>query len=128
MQKVVMGLSASFLLLCSLTFAHGQKATERFIPIGQSPGLSHKVTYMGRIAGVNPGARSITIAGSKGTYTVQITERTQIWLDYTKYKKTNQTGGFADLQLGRTVEVKYKDLQLKALADWIKVEMAESNN
>lgn len=128
MQKVVMGLGGSLLLLCSLTFAHGQKATERFIPIGRSPGLSHKVTHMGKITGVNSRVRSITVAGSMGVHTVKVTERTQIWLDYTKRKMTNQTGNFADLQQGRIVEVKYIDPQRKALADWVKVEMAAPNN
>ena len=111
-----------------VAFAHGQKATEQFIPIGQSPGLSYKVTHLGKITNVNARVRSITVAGSAGTSTVKITERTQIWLDYTKRKMTNQTGNFADLRRGRTVEVKYIDPQRKAVADWIKVEMARPNN
>lgn len=128
MQKAVMGVGGSLLLLCSLTFAHGQKATEQFIPIGQSPGLSYKVTHMGKITNVNARLRSITVAGEMGTHTVKITERTQIWLDYTKRKMTNRTGNFADLQQGRTVEVKYIDPQRKVSADWVKVEMAEPTN
>jgi hypothetical protein len=108
--------------LCAVPHAHAQKMTEQFIPIGQSPGLSHKYTYFGEIIQVNPPARTFTIADSAGPRAVKISTRTHIWLDRTKLKQPNVFGGFADLQKGRRVEVKYEDSARRDVAEWVKVE------
>jgi len=103
--------------------AHGQKATERYIPLGQSPGVSHKLTSIGQIVDVDTPARTVTIVEPAGRRTVSINDTTRIWLDRTKLKETNVTGNFADLQKGRRVEVKYADPQRRQIADWVKVEI-----
>jgi hypothetical protein len=118
------GLAVALSLLCATVYAHGQKATERYIPIGQSPGVSRTHTWIGEITEVDARARTVTIADSAGTHTVQITEKTRIWLDRSKLKKTNLTGRFADLQKGRMVEVKYESPERRDAADWVKVEIA----
>lgn len=105
--------------------AHGQKATERYIPIGQSPGVSQKLTSIGEIADVDELKRTVTLLGPAGQHTVSITDSTRIWLDRTKIKQTNLTGTFADLQRGRRVEVKYQDAQTRQVADWVKVEITQ---
>ena len=105
--------------------AHGQKATERYIPIGQSPGVSQKLTSIGEIADVDQLKRTVTLLGPAGQHTVSITDSTRIWLDRTKLKQTNLTGTFADLQKGRRIEVKYQDAQTRQVADWIKVEITQ---
>jgi len=110
-------------MLCAISHAHGQKATEQFIPIGQSPGVSQKYTWIGEIADVNSVARTVTIADSAGRRTVRITDKTRIWLDRTKLKQTNLSGSFADLQKGRRAEVKYEDPARRDVAEWVKVEM-----
>jgi len=102
--------------------AHGQEATERYIPIGQSPGVSGKLTSIGEITEVDPRERTVTIAEPAGRHTVRITDKTRIWIDRSKLKLTSVTGSFGDLQTGRRVEAKYEDPASREAADWVKVE------
>ena len=125
MRALVNGIGLAIALLGAISYAHGQKETERYIPIGQSPGLSQKYTSIGELAEVDPRAQSVTIADPAGRRTVKITEKTRIWLDRTKLKLTNLTGSFADLQKGRRVEVKYEDPQGGEVAEWVKVEVSQ---
>ena len=118
---------AAFLVasVAALPPAHAQKATEQFIPLGQSPGLSGKLTSIGEIAEADARERTLTVVETAGPRTVKITEKTRIFLDRSKLKQTNLTGTFADLQKGRRVEVKYEDPVLKQAADWVKVEITQ---
>lgn len=105
--------------------AHGQKATERFIPIGQSPGLSGKYSTIGPLTDVNARARTITVADSAGARTVLVTDTTRIWLDRSKLKRSNVTGKFTDFAKGRRVEVKYQSPGDGKIAEWVKVEITQ---
>jgi hypothetical protein len=109
---------------CAMSHAHAQRATERYIPLGQSPGVSQRVTWIGEIAAVDESKRTLTIVEPAGRRTVGITEKTRIWLDRTKLKQPNLTGSFADLQKGRRVEVKVQEAERRQAADWVKVEIA----
>ena len=108
--------------LAGIPPAHGQEATERFIPIGQSPGVSRTLTSIGEIAEVDPRERTVTIAEPAGRRTVRITDKTRIWIDRSKQKLTSLTGSFGDLEKGRRVETKYVDPAERQVADWVKVE------
>ena len=128
--KLVMGVVATGVWLWSgMPSAHGQKATEMFIPIGQSPGLSNTISVIGTIETIDPRGHTIAITGSSGSWSAMITNRTKIWLDKSKLRLPNQKGTFADLQKGLLVEVKYEDPEgrgkAKAAADWIKVQITE---
>jgi len=125
MRALLNGLGLAIALFGAISYAHGQKETELYIPIGQSPGLSQKYTSIGELAEVDPRAKSVTIADPAGRRTVKITEKTRIWLDRSKLKLTNLTGSFADLQKGRRVEVKYDDPQRREVAEWVKVEVSQ---
>lgn len=103
--------------------ASGQQATEMFIPIGQSPGLSNKESVIGTLELVDPGNRMVTISGSSGAQTVGITDQTMIWLDRSEQKQPNQNGGINDLQKGRKIEIKARKGEVKAVAEWIKVQV-----
>ena len=103
--------------------AAGQQATEMFIPIGQSPGLSNKGSVIGTLESVDPGKRMVTISSPSGAQTVGITDRTLIWLDRSEQKQPNQNGAINDLQKGRKVEVKIRKGEPKAVAEWIKVQV-----
>jgi len=103
--------------------ASGQQATEMFIPIGQSPGLSNKESVIGTLESVDPGKRMVTISSPSGAQTVGITDRTMIWLDRSEQKQPNQNGVINDLQKGRKVEVKVRKGEAKAVAEWIKVQV-----
>jgi len=103
--------------------AHGQKATERYIPLGQSPGVSQRLTSIGEIADVDEPKRTVTIVEPGARRTVSITAATRIWLDRTKIKQPSLTGTFSDLQRGRRVEVKFQDAERRQTAEWVKVEI-----
>jgi hypothetical protein len=102
--------------------AFGQEATEMYIPIGQSPGVSSKSSLLGTIESVDPGKRTLTVSGPAGTRKFQITDRTLIWIDRSHQKQRNQTGALADLQPGRKVEIKPEEGAGQAIAKWIKVD------
>lgn len=106
------------------TSAQGQEATERYIPIGQSPGLSGTVTYTGEITGVDPEARIVTLdrPADARRVTVTVTERTRIWLDRSSVGRPNLTGQFADLRQGALAEIHFQDGEPAQVADWIKIE------
>ena len=112
-------------LLCGTYPAHAQKATERYIPLGRSPGLSTRYTTVARIDSVDPTSHTLTASGTLGTLTVKITDRTKIWLDRTPVGLTSVPGEFADCQPGRTIEVKYEDHARKRLAEWVKIQISE---
>lgn len=122
-HSIVIG--ATLALLAGSTAALAQKTTERFIPIGQSPGLSGEHTKMGNIDSFSAQEQTLTMSDASGSYSIQIAEDTHIWLDKSKLGETNEVGDASDLQSGLRVEVKYKDNDPKAGAEWIKVEILE---
>jgi len=124
MVKRYLRLAIVIVLLGGALEASGQQATEMFIPIGQSPGLSGKGSLIGTLESVDPGKRMVTISSSLGAQTVGITDRTLIWLDRSQQKQPNQHGAINDLQKGRKVEVKLRKGEPKAVAEWIKVQVS----
>jgi hypothetical protein len=107
-------------------FAH--EMTERYIPVGQSPGLSGKYSIIGTLQSVNAREQTVAIARPAGTASAKITQRTQIWLDRSKLRQTNLKGTIADLRPGLTVEVKLEGHARGATsgpAEWIKVEIPQ---
>ncbi len=116
------GVAALLVFALAVPVAHGHEFTDRYIPIGQSPGVSGTPQSMiGSIQAVSAQARSLTMSVDGGQRTVTVTDRTRIWIDRSRSAQTNLRGGIADLQSGRRAEVKYDDKN-KALAEWIKVE------
>ena len=105
-----------------------QYTTEEFVPIGASPGVSNIHSIIGKIGTVNQENGSLTVSDSSGvTYLVTNLKGVSIWLDRSKTKGKNEVGSLADLQPGRTVEVKYKgdptNRGTSLTADWVKVEV-----
>jgi len=125
MRTFLSGLGVAIALVSAVFQVHAQKETERYIPLGQSPGVSQKYTSIGEIADVDQQKQMVTIVEPAGRRTVKITEKTRVWLDRTKLKQANLAGSFADLQKGRRVEVKYEDPERQQVADWVKVEIAQ---
>jgi hypothetical protein len=130
LQVLTIVFGVAVILWAGPPYAHGQKATEVFIPVGQSPGLSNVVTVVGTIDQVNPQGRTVAVVGPAGSWRATITERTKVWLDRSKLRLTNQKGTFADLKKGLLVEVKYETSkgrsQGQGPAEWVKVQVPES--
>jgi hypothetical protein len=114
------------LVLGVVAFAHAQKTTERFIPLGQSPGVSGKTTVIGTIGTVDAAAKSLAVQSDAGPQRFTVTDATRIWLDRSAARQSTQTGTWADLRPGRRVEVKFPDGDgaPRTSAEWIKVDAA----
>ena len=117
-----------FCVLCCVlwvavaTPAQGQQATERFVPIGQSPGQSGKTTSIGTVQSVDMQARSVTVAAAEGrVISLTWTDRTRIWLDRSRQQMGAIKGMASDIQIGRRVEVQ-PDRKDAAQVEWIKVD------
>ena len=120
------------LMIATLLLAPGvyaQKATEQYIPIGKSPGISGTYSYIGKIDHVDPQNRTIVVAGPKGKRTIKITDETKIWLDSSEIGKTNGPGSHADCKRGRLCEIKYAyDGETRTEeAEWIKIRVGDSD-
>lgn len=116
-------LAVVLLTFCS-TAAVGQFMTERFVPIGQSPGISGKYSTIGTITEVDTGARTVTVSGEGGERTYEVTDETHIWLDRSDWKLTNLDGSYRDCAVGQRVEIMHRRDD-QSVADWIKVETRE---
>jgi hypothetical protein len=112
------------MLLAVPTAAFAQKATELYIPIGQSPGLSGKYTLMGKIVAVNTPTHTITMTDAAGAQTVTMAPGTRIYLDRGKAGLPNAQGTLADCRTGDAIEVKFVDNAPSRPAEWIKVQKA----
>jgi hypothetical protein len=108
-------------LLAVASVAHAQRATERFIPLGQSPGASGKLTVIGTIVAVDPEKRQIRLEGPAGRVTVALLDSTSIWIDRHEVGLGAATGSFADCHQGRMAEVKYADPDTRQAAEWVKL-------
>lgn len=100
---------------------NAQQTTERYIPIGESPGVSYSYSYLGKIVEVDEAEHTITIEDEKGRHKMRVTEATKIWIDRSKRRRENTTGTYEDCEVGRTVEVMHLKDDSKTAA-WIKIE------
>ena len=118
---------AAALLLWPVGHAHAQKATEIYIPIGKSPGLSGKTTVIGRIRSIDIRRMTMVVAGPDRNWQAVISDRTQIWLDRTTYRLTNLIGSPQDCKPGLLVEIKYegnRGPEHGGHCEWVKVQPA----
>lgn len=101
----------------------GQWATEQYIPIGKSPGISGEYARIGTIDAIDVDARQVTIATQTGPVVVELTENTIVWVDRSKLGKANTAGSVDDLAEGREVEVLSEERERRGEgpAAWIKV-------
>ena len=125
MRKLPIGVALLVVLLGNGSLAHGQRATERFIPLGQSPGVSGKLTTIGTLVAVDPEKRRIRIAGPAGPADVTLQESTRIWIDRHELGLPTLTGSLQDLREGLTAEVKYADPDTRQVAEWVKLQMRD---
>ena len=116
----IVGFVAGALLVPS---AQAQKATEIFIPLGESPGVSGVTSLIGTIESVDRDAGVMTVRSESGEHRVELTVETNIWLDKSRRTERNERGSPADCKKGRKCEVKfvYEDGTPTVRAEWIKI-------
>jgi hypothetical protein len=113
------------LILCVMlwlgftTSIDAQKTTERFIPIGESPGLSGVKTVVGVANQVT--ANSVIIDAQSTTQEIRIAPTTKIYLDRSSTRQPNTLGTMFDITPGATIEVRFLNDISAQPADWIKV-------
>jgi hypothetical protein len=129
LQRTAPARLACRLALAALLGSHAaaglaQKATEMFIPIGQSAGLSGKHTLLARVQSVNPAQRSLTVLHDGTSTTARLGAQTPVWLDRSGLKQANSVGTLGDVKPGMTVEVKFqKNNRSSGDAEWVKVQV-----
>lgn len=121
LSDILLGIVILALACFGISSAHAQQTTERYIPIGQSPGISDKYSYIGDIVAVDAAAHTIVVDSNRGRRTVEVTADTRIWLDRSTIKQTNAVGSYTDCEVGRKVEVMHKRDD-ESVAAWIKIE------
>ena len=125
MLKIWMKTGLAIFSLCLVQSIFAQKSTEMFIPLGQSPGLSGEYTRLGEIDAVNIQNKTLSMSDSAGSYTLKITDRTQLWLDQSQLKLKNMTASMQDIRKGMQAEVKYMKNEQGGAVEWIKIQLVE---
>jgi hypothetical protein len=129
----MMGMHARFsalvgglLVLAAAPSALPQQTTERYIPIGTSPGVSGRDSYIGQIVGTRAeGTITIQEAGGE-RHTLTVPDDAPVWLDRSGQGLPSLIGSFADCQAGRRAEVMHKRDEPGTVA-WIKVQVDDNN-
>ena len=119
MRRHVVGIALAALVLAGRAAA--QEQTERFIPIGESPGISGAYSIIGTVRAVDADDETVTVEGVTETWTVRVTDETDIWIDRSAARQTSLVGSWGDLAVGRQVELKCVDYATKEEADWVKI-------
>lgn len=122
-KTIKMGLTTAVLACACLgvTVGYAQQTTEQFIPIGMSPGVSGKSSFIGSITAVDGVAKTVSLLSNSGTKTLKITASTRIWLDRSKAGQSSIVGDFGDLETGRRIEA-LPSGQDPQTAAWVKIE------
>jgi len=119
--KTILGILLTVSLCLSFATGQAQQTTEKFIPIGMSPGVSGKSSYQGNITEVNVAAKSFSMQIDGDSKVISFAPTTRIWLDRSKSKKPNLDGEPGALETGSKVEV-MMDPKDPTKAAWIKIE------
>jgi hypothetical protein len=115
------------LVLASAPAVLGQRATERYIPIGKSPGLSGVHTMIGVVDRVDEEHGMVEMSEGSESYAIYCTDDTKFWLDRSKIRLTSLTGSLSDCAKGSRIEVKCFDDEAERLeAEWVKIEVVEA--
>lgn len=114
----------SLLLVCMIwgvSPANAQQTTEQYIPIGRSPGVSDKYSYIGNIVAIDRKTRTITVEDRGEIRTIKVTAETRIWFDRSKVRRENIVATYGDCEVGLRVELMHVRGD-ENVAAWIKIE------
>lgn len=106
------------LALLASPMATAQQATEVYIPIGESPGVSGKESVIGSISAIEYEQHRMTVSSGDTASSVTITPKTRFYLDKSGDKSSSVTGDFNDCRVGRRIEAYLDD---NGDAIWIKI-------
>lgn len=114
------GCAVAGIMLSMAAWSH--PATERYIPIGESPGISGIKSHIGTIRSVAevPGAGLTMRVGEEEA--VKIDHESRIYLQNVDPRKSNTIGTYADCKAGRLAEAYLAD---DGTAIWIKIRVPE---
>ena len=118
------------LLMLLATAAAGtwaQMETEMFVPIGQSPGLSGKLTVIGTIESLNAAQRSLVVKDAGGAMlSAHRVDLTRQWLDRSALGLPTRRATAADYRTGMTVELKFRNNDRAAgQLEWVKLKVLD---
>lgn len=125
MHKYIILAGIFIIVFAMVPVIPAEKATELYVPIGKSPGLSGKYSAAGRIEQVDYQKNTLTMSAGSSRYPVKVTERTMIFLDRSKMGQSNLYGSFADCKKGMMIEVRFEKDERGRPAEWIKLEMKQ---
>jgi len=123
MMKRMIFVAITVGLLGILSHAIAEKTTELYIPLGQSPGVSAKLTVIGKIEQVDSQNGALTLSDASGSYDVRVTNQTMIFLDKSGLNQKNAYGTLADCKNGMTAEVRFENDDRGRPAEWIKLQV-----
>lgn len=105
-----------FVVFCLVSLAcFAQQATELFIPIGKSPGLSREgKTIIGKVNAISSD-KIVTVSGR----TVRVVDASEIYFDRSSIKKQNTYGKFDDIKIDKSVEVYAPS---NSIVIWLKIQ------
>ncbi len=115
----------AFGLLLVASDGYGQKATEIYVPVGKSPGISGELSIIGTMGHVEISALTLAVKDSVKSQDIKLDDKTKIWLDNSKLKIKSMYGTPADLREGVLVEVMLRKTGSGTVAEWIKVQRQE---
>jgi hypothetical protein len=122
MRTVVVSLCLLMFLIVSRFPCVGAEASELYIPIGRSPGVSGVLTITGTVDSADYRSGTIVIATRSGTHTVRLVDSTAVYLDFSQRRQPNKYGSLRDCHAGDYVEVKlHEGAGAVKTARWVKI-------
>lgn len=101
-----------------------QKATEVFIPIGMSPGVSGISSEIGEVVSYDADTRTLIIRNDSGEHSARLTDDTDVWVDRSRAGESNAVATAVVFGVGSRCEIKYvyEGTTRRDEAEWIKIE------
>jgi hypothetical protein len=101
---VVLVLMAWLLVIVAL-MGYG-RGTELYIPLGQSPGVSGKLSVQGTLVAAHPAVYTVDVQTCHpAPIRITVSRHTAIYVDRSHKRQSNLIGTWRDLKPGRAVEV-----------------------
>lgn len=99
--------------------SQAQEATERYIPIGESPGVSGQGSLIGVVDELDYESGELQLLVNNEMKTVYVDRSTRYYIDRSASRDSNVLGTLRDCRAGRRVEVA---MGKNGTARWIKIQ------